>query len=83
MEMLIWHIQNGGTLDDLFLLSVREPIEWDRAGQFWFVKLRDEEEWGLVKVGGRVALSSGRGGAAEEAVVAEDLGDGKYKLDVG
>lgn len=83
IEMLILHLQNGGTLDDLFLLSVREPIEWDRVGQFWFVKLLEEEDWDLVEVGRRVALSSGRGGAAEEAVVAEDLGGGKYRLDVG
>jgi len=81
IEFLINHIENGGTLDDLFLLSVEEPVLWDQAGQYWFVKLNNEEDWPLAEPGRRLAFSSGRGGAEEEGIVAEDLGAGKYRVD--
>jgi hypothetical protein len=80
IEMLIQYLESGGDLDDLFVLSVVEPVEWDMKGQFWFVGLKDELDREIIKVDKKVSLSSGRGGAVEEAMVVEDLGGGKFRL---
>lgn len=71
------HLNNGGELDDLFLPAVDSPVEWDQNGQFW-AAVTDNPE---VKVGKKIVLYSGRGGAYEEALVVAEVAPGKFSLD--
>lgn len=75
--MIEEHLNNGGELDDLFLPAVDTPVEWDQAGQYWFVVTDNPG----VEVGRKVMLYSGRGGAYEEALAVEEVEVGKFSLD--
>ena len=91
-QMIVMHIEKGGTLESLLVTPLFEKVEWDLEKQSWaIVVVEGGASWenGLevsdkLEKGRRVSLMSGRGGRTEDALVVSGrkvAGGYKYLLD--
>lgn len=83
VEILSAHLAQGGSVFDLFMPSMEDPVQWNKEHQCWAVPVVGELADGLVRVaaGLRISFASGRGGAVnEEAELVWEISPGLWEV---